>query len=75
MIRDVIIATGSINKIKKPTMPYKDPPLVNLTTSVSMDTIMITGRTPINPFFTTFLPELILPNNPSVKEPNKDGIK
>jgi hypothetical protein len=35
----------------------------------------ITGTTPITPFFTTFLPELVLAKRPRVSEPNSAGIR
>lgn len=69
------MATGSINKIKNPTIPNKEPPLVIRTKRDKTVTIISTGITPITPFFTTFLPEVELENNPKVKEPNNAGIK
>lgn len=69
------MATGSINKIKNPTIPNKEPPLVIRTRRDKMVTIIRTGTTTITPFLTTFLPEVELENNPKVKEPNNAGIK
>lgn len=75
MIREEIIATGSINKIKKPTIPNREPPLVIRTKSANKATMISTGTTPAIPFFTTFLPDLVLENKPKVRDPNKAGIR
>lgn len=48
------MATGSINKIKNPTIPNKEPPLVIRTKRDKTVTIISTGITPITPFLLPF---------------------
>ena len=64
-----------MNKIRKPTMPNREEPVVIRTTRASTVIMTITGTTPITPFFTTFLPELVLAKRPRVSEPNSAGIR
>ena len=48
------MATGSINKIKNPTIPNNEPPLVIRTKRDKTVTIISTGITPITPFLLPF---------------------
>ena len=75
IILEEIIATGSIKSMRKPTIPKRDEPVVIRVMSERTVIIISTGTTPITPFLTTFLPELVLENRPRVSEPNRAGIK
>ena len=55
MMREEMIAIGSMNRIRKPIIPNREPPLVMRTIRAKTVTIMITGMTPFTPPFTTFL--------------------
>ena len=55
-----------MNKIRNPIIPNREPPLVMRTMNANMATITSTGMTPAIPFFTTFLPALLLENRPRV---------
>ena len=61
--------------MRKPTIPKRDEPVVIRVMSERTVIIISTGTTPITPFLTTFLPELVLENRPRVSEPNRAGIK
>ena len=69
-----MMAIGSMNKIKNPIAPKREPSLVILTNRDKTVTITITGRTPFTPPFTIFFPELVFPKSPRVSEPNKAGM-
>ena len=75
IMREEIIATGSMNNIRKPTIPNREEPLAIRTINAKTVMMTMTGTTPITPFLTVFLPELVLANRPSVREPNRAGIK
>lgn len=66
IILEEIMATGSMKRIRKPTIPKSDAPLVILATKAIIVIIIITGTTPITPFLTTFLPELVLAKHQAV---------
>ena len=70
-----MMAIGSMNKIKNPIAPKREPSLVILTNRDKTVTITITGRTPFTPPFTIFFPELVFPKSPRVSEPNKAGMR
>jgi hypothetical protein len=74
IILENIIAIGSIASIRKPTAPASEPPPIKRTAIAIIETITRTGITPTIPFLTTFFPEDVLLNNPSVSEPNSAGI-
>lgn len=69
------MAIGSMNKIRKPIIPNKEPPLVMRTRSANTATMIRTGITPAIPFFTIFLPDFVFENKPRVREPNNAGIR
>ena len=58
-----------------PIIPNKEPPLVMRTNNANTATMTSTGMTPAIPFFTTFLPALLLENRPKVSDPNSAGIR
>ena len=71
-----MIATGSISRIRKPTMPSSAEPILKMrAANDTSDTITMTGSTPLTPPLTTLLPALVLANRPSVMEPNSAGSR
>ena len=74
IMREEMMEIGSMMRIRKPTMPYREPPPDTRTTTDAIVTSIMTGMTPMIPFFTTFFPELVLENRPSVREPNRAGM-
>ena len=64
-----------MNKIRKPTMPNREEPVVIRTTRASTDIMTISGSKPYTPVFTTFLPELVLAIRQRGSEPNSAGIR
>ena len=60
MIREEMMAIGSINKIKNPIIPNNDPPLVMRTNNDKTVTITITGRTGKTKGVSCFVHELAI---------------